>query len=227
MSKKLDIKKMVTMSMLCAMAYTVTVVFRISVVPGHEYLKYDLKDVVLLIGGFLYGPLYAFMMSVVVSVLEMLSVSADGWVGCIMNIVSSCSLICTASFVYSKRKTLGGAILGLVIGVVAVTGMMTLWNYIVTPLYRGFPRSVVVPLLLPVFAAFNFFKGGLNAIISVLLFKPIVSALHKAELIEPPIVGTRSTVMKWVFIGVGAAVAITVLFAVLKFDLSLFASKGD
>jgi hypothetical protein len=138
-----------------------------------------------------------------------------------MNILSSCSLICTASFVYSKRKTLGGAIIGLVLGVVTVTLMMSLWNYIVTPIYRGFPRALIKPLIIPVFAAFNFFKSGLNAVITLMLFKPLATALHKADLIEPQVIGKRSTSMKWAFVATGVILVTVVLIFVLKFDVSL------
>jgi riboflavin transporter FmnP len=210
-NKQFNTKKIVTLAMLCAMAYTVMFVFKgtppLTAVPP---LKFDPKDVVLLFGGFLYGPLSALAMSVIVSFLEMLSVSATGWWGLLMNIVSSAAFVCTASFVYQKRKTLGGAIVGLTLGVIVVTASMTLWNYLVVPIYTGWPRAAVVPLLLPVFVPFNLFKAGLNAVLAVLLFKPIATALYRAELIPAPIVGTRSTKAKWIFVVIGTAMVVTV-----------------
>lgn len=50
----------------------------------------------------------------------------------------------------------------------------------VTPLYMGYPREAVVELLLPAFLPFNLLKGGLNASITFLLYKPIVTALRKS-----------------------------------------------
>lgn len=49
-----------------------------------------------------------------------------------------------------------------------------------TPLYMGYPREAVVELLLPAFLPFNLLKGGLNASITFLLYKPIVTALRKS-----------------------------------------------
>ena len=40
--------------------------------------------------------------------------------------------------------------------------------------------TYVVELLLPVFLPFNLLKGGLNASITFLLYKPIVTALRKS-----------------------------------------------
>ena len=57
---------------------------------------------------------------------------------------------------------------------------MMLWNWLLTPLYMGVPREEVVKLLLPAFLPFNFIKGGLNAAITILLYKPALSALGRA-----------------------------------------------
>ena len=47
-------KKVVQMGMFCAIAYLLMVVGRIPVVM---FLKYDPKDVVITVGGFIFGPL--------------------------------------------------------------------------------------------------------------------------------------------------------------------------
>ena len=77
-----------------------------------------------------------------------------------------------------------GAVTGLIGGAVIMTGVMLLWNYLITPLYMGYPREAVAAMLAPVFLPFNLLKGFLNAGISLLLYKPVVGALRKAHLIE-------------------------------------------
>lgn len=47
-------KKLVTLAMLSAIAYLVMFLFRIPIVL---FLKYDPKDTIIAISGFLYGPL--------------------------------------------------------------------------------------------------------------------------------------------------------------------------
>ena len=100
--------------------------------------------------------------------------------GCIMNIVQTLSFACTASVIYKKKHTLSGAVIGLASGWLITVVVMLLWNYLVTPLYMGYPREAVVELLLPAFLPFNLLKGGLNASITFLLYKPIVTALRKS-----------------------------------------------
>ena len=85
-------KKLVSMAMLCALAYLVMLVGRIPIVL---FLKYDPKDIVIAIGGFLYGPMSAFLISAVVSVVEMVTVSDTGLWGLLMNVLSTCAFVCS------------------------------------------------------------------------------------------------------------------------------------
>ena len=102
------------------------------------------------------------IVSVIVATLEMITVSDTGILGCIMNIVQTLSFACTASVIYKKKHTLSGAVIGLASGWLITVVVMLLWNYLVTPLYMGYPREAVVELLLPAFLPFNLLKGGLN-----------------------------------------------------------------
>ena len=174
-------KKLTMIGMLCAVAYIVMVVGRFPVVL---FLKYDPKDVVITIGGFIFGPMTSFLISLIVSLIEMVTVSETGPIGCIMNILSTCCFACTAAFIYKKQHTMKGAITGLVAGRLLTTAVMLLWNYLITPIYMGYPREAVAELLLPAFLPFNLLKGGLNTVITLLIYKPIVTALRKAGFLE-------------------------------------------
>ena len=164
-------KKLVTISMLCALAYVAVLVGRI---PLILFLKYDPKDILITIGGFIFGPATASVMSMIVSILEMCTISTTCPIGCVMNVISTCSFACMASFIYQKRRTLSGAVIGLCLGCVSMTAVMLLWNYLVAPVYMGYPREEVAKLLLPAFLPFNLIKSGLNAIVTMLLYKPVV-----------------------------------------------------
>ena len=61
---------------------------------------------------------------------------------------------------------------------------MMIWNYLIAPIYMGYPREAIVELLIPAFLPFNLIKGGLNAAITMLLYKPAVTALRRSNLIE-------------------------------------------
>ncbi len=173
-------KKLTIIGMLCALAYIAVVVGRIPLVL---FLKYDPKDVVIVIGGLIFGPLTSFAVTMIVSVVQMFTISGTGILGCIMNIISSCSFACTAAFIYKKKHKLSGAILGLFCGFSCQVVVMMLWNYLIAPIYMGYPREAIVELLLPAFLPFNLIKGGLNAA-TMLLYKPVVTTLRRSNLIE-------------------------------------------
>lgn len=88
------VKKLTTTGMLCSLAYLLTVFARIPIVL---FLRYDPKDVVIVTGGFLFGPLTSLVITVIVSLIQMFTVSGTGIAGCIMNIISSCAFSCTAA----------------------------------------------------------------------------------------------------------------------------------
>lgn len=179
-------KKIVTLAMLSAIAYVVMAVGRIPIIPTVEFLKYDPKDIIIAIGGLVFGPLSAFLMSVVVSFVEMVTVSETGIIGLIMNVISTCAFACTAAFIYKHKRTLSGAVIGLIAGSLAMTGIMLLWNYIITPIYMGVPREKVANMLMPIFLPFNLLKSGLNAALTMLLYKPLVKVFRKSNLIPEP-----------------------------------------
>lgn len=174
-------KKLTTVGMLCAVSYATTVIGR---VPLVLFLKYDPKDIVIAISGLIFGPLTSFSVSLIVSLIEMFTISENGILGFFMNVISSCSFACTAAFVYKKKRKLSGAIIGLLCGWGCMVLVMLLWNYLITPVYMGYPRETVVELLIPAFLPFNLIKGGLNASITMILYKPIVTALRRTHLIE-------------------------------------------
>ena len=179
--KRISVKKMVTLAMLAAIAYLMVNLIRIPVVL---FLKYEPKDVIITIGGFLFGPMAAFIVSGIVSLLEMVTISETGIIGCIMNLISTCSFACVAAFVYKKQHTLKGAITGLGLGSVLMVGTMLLWNWLITPLYMGVDRATVEGMLIPAFLPFNLLKAGLNSALIIGLYKPLSSALRKVGLIE-------------------------------------------
>jgi len=184
-------KQMTAMAMICAIGYVLA--FMSSLLPGVLFLKYDPKDVIIVIGGFIYGPLSTFFVSLVVSLLEMITISADGFVGFIMNVLATCSFACTASFVYKKRHSLKWAVIGLGLGCIAMTVTMILWNFLITPLYMGVTREAVVELLLPVFLPFNIIKSVLNASLAMAVYRPVVAALRKSHLIPESQNGGKKT----------------------------------
>ena len=188
--KRSSVKKIVLLAMLAAISYLIMSLVRIPVVL---FLKYEPKDVVITIGGFLFGPMASFVVSLVVSLLEMVTVSDTGPIGCVMNLLSTCSFACTAAFIYKRKHTLKGAISGLAAGSVLMIITMLLWNWLITPWYMGVDRTTVEGMLLPAFLPFNLLKAGLNSALTLSLYKPLVTALRKIRLVDDPSNGNSSS----------------------------------
>ena len=204
-------KRLVTLAMFTAMAYALVCLVRIPVVV---FLKYEPKDVIITIGGLLYGPLSAFVICVVTALLEMVSISDTGLIGAVMNLLSSACFACTAALIYKKHRTLGGAVAGLVVGSVLMVGVMLLWNWLITPLYMGVSRDVVVGMLAPAFLPFNALKAGLNSALVLCLYKPLATTLRRADLVSQG-ESRKSKLGLYIFAGVLLATCILFLL-VLK-----------
>lgn len=168
------VKKLVVLALLSAIGYVSMMLIQIPVIG---FLKYEPKDIFIAFAGFLYGPLAAFACSVVTAVLE-LPVSSTGPIGMVMNIISSAAFACTASLIYQRRRDIFGGALGLVCSVAVQTVSMLLWNYLISPLYMGISRAEIVPMLTAMFLPFNLLKAGINATLTLLLYRPFLRVLH-------------------------------------------------
>jgi riboflavin transporter FmnP len=185
--KSSKVQRMTTLAMLTAVAYAFMLVTRLHItfIPSLPFLSYDPKDIVIVIAGFIYGPVSALLVAFAVAFLELVTVSTTGPIGFAMNVLATSAFCCTAAFLYKRNHTRKGAIAGLVAGVAMLTAVMALWNIIVTPIYMHIPREVVAGMILPAFVPFNLLKGGLNAAASMFLYKPVVSMLRRARLVNP------------------------------------------
>lgn len=207
-------RQLTLMAMFAALAYVVVAVGRIPI-SSVPFLKYDPKDVILVICGFVLGPTPALLVTLVVCLIEMLTLSSTGFIGMLMNLLSSGVFACSAAAIYRRRHSLRGAAVGLAVGALATAAAMLLWNYFVTPYYMGYPRQAIAEMLLPVFLPFNLIKGGLNAAIAMLIYKPVSRALKRAGLVEstPGSAPARRSVVGAMILA--AAVLVSCVFAVL------------
>ena len=95
---------------------------------------------------------------------------------------------------------------------------MLLMNLLLTPIYQGVPRSVVISMLPTLFLPFNFAKTLLNAAIVMLIYKPVVVALRKAKIIEGGAMDTKFGKQSVITIAVSAVslIAAIVIFVILN-----------
>jgi riboflavin transporter FmnP len=121
-------KNIALSGLLCALAYIVMLISKI-IPEVSGFLQLDLKDVIIVSGGFLLGPLYALIISAVVSLMEFITIGSTGIIGMIMNIISTAVFCCVASDVYKKWHKLSGALWGLVAATVCLVLVMLLYSF--------------------------------------------------------------------------------------------------
>jgi len=184
--KKFDTKKLVLLGMFAAIAYILMLIghyanIRFTIV---DFLKYDPKDIIILIGGFIFGPLSAIAISVPVSIFEMLHPSTTGYYGLIMNIISTAAFAGTAALIYKKFRTFPGALLSLCAGILVTAPVMMAANYVIAPLFMPWvSREMILSMLLTVFLPFNIIKCAINAIVTMIIYKSIKKSLAALKLL--------------------------------------------
>ena len=167
---------MVFLALLSALAFVAAMVIRIPVVPSAPFLKFDIKEAVIVTGGFLYGPGAGLAVSFTAVLIQAMLTNESGMIGFIMNFLSTASFVCTASAFYRAGGSRKNMLAGLTAGTVIMTIVMLLWNYIVTPVFMGIPRSAIVSMLFTVFLPFNLVKGAANSAIVYLYIDRLVNA---------------------------------------------------
>lgn len=184
MSKqRISTRNMAVIAMFSAVSFVAVMISQIiPTVAG--FLSYDPKDAIIVIAGFIMGPMASVAISVLVSFIEMITISTTGPYGFLMNVVSTCAFAVPAAWFYKKNHSQKGAVIGLLFSVVVLVICMAIWNYVVTPYYMGVERQMVADMMFTVFVPFNLAKGGINAGLSLLLYRPIVGSLRKAGLVE-------------------------------------------
>ncbi len=185
---KMDTKTITSIAMLTGVS--VIIAWMSKLMPPVMFLDFDFKHVVVCVGGFTFGPMAAAIIGILASFIEFITFSGTGPFGFLMNALGTCSFCCTASWVYKRNHTKKGAVLGLSAGLVVMVIVMLLWNYLITPIYMTVngelvTRAQVAAMLPTLFLPFNLAKGGMNMAATLLLYKPVVTALRASGLVPP------------------------------------------
>ena len=96
--KTYNIKRYAMLAMFAALAYASLYAFRISGIGG--FLTFDVKDALITLCAMLFGPVSGVVIALLVSLLEMVTVSGTGPWGFLMNFVSSAVFAAVGSAVY-------------------------------------------------------------------------------------------------------------------------------
>lgn len=179
--KRMSTRSMVSLAMLAAISIILVAVIHFPLIPAAAFLEYDPADVPILIGTFAFGPVAGLLLTIVVSVIQGMTVSAgSGIIGIVMHIFATGACALVAGSIYKKNKTRTSALLALCAGALVQTVAMVIMNMIFTPLFMGQPLEVVLAMLVPVIVPFNLLKAGINCAVTFVLYKSI-SPLLKGD----------------------------------------------
>ena len=159
------------------------------------FLKIDFSNIPALLGGFAMGPWVGLAVLLIKNIVY-LPFSGTGGIGEIADFIVSASLVLPAAWVYRYNKTFKGALLGMVLGTVAMTALAgPLMNYyVLIPLYSQFmPIDQILKMaaaanpnidsvwtyILYAVVPFNLFKSLVVCIVTYMLYKPLSPILHK------------------------------------------------
>lgn len=174
--------KIVKIAMLSALGIVLMLLIRFPLIPSANHLEYDPADIPVLIGGFMYGLFAGFIITVIVSFIQTLTVSAkSGWIGFAMHVIATGTLVIVSSLIYKKIHTFKGAIISLVAGSLAMILIMIPANLYFAPKF-GVPYEVVKAGLAVSVIPFNIFKSVINSVLTMLLYKPLGKAFKKIAL---------------------------------------------
>ena len=191
--KRENTGRLVRLGMLAALSLLLVYFIRFPIFPSAAFLEYDMADVPILIGTFLYGPLWGLALTAVVSILQGLLVSqASGVIGVAMHFIGTGSCVLAAGLIYRRWHSRMGAVAGLLAGSLVKIGMMIPLNLIFTVGFMGVPRHVVVDMLMPVIIPFNAIKAIVNGLLTFMLYKAVARVL-RLETVPAP-AGKPSTI---------------------------------
>ncbi|HJB25245.1 MAG TPA: ECF transporter S component [Firmicutes bacterium] len=167
-------RKLTTMGLLAAISIILVWMIHFPIFPATAFLEYDPADIPIIFATFLYGPLSGFLLTVITSVIQGVTVSAgSGIYGIIMHILATGCYVLVAGLIYSKWKTLKGMIFALICGTLCATAVMGVANIFITPIFMSVPTDAVIALLWPFIIPFNLIKISVNSVFSAVLFKAL------------------------------------------------------
>ena len=181
------VEKIVKMALLCAMALVLMYLVRFPIIPALGFLEYDMADIPILLGTFMYGPWAGLILTFIVSALQAVTVSASsGFIGGVMHFLATGGFVLVAGLIYKKHHNIKGALAALAAGALTMIVLMVPMNYFLSPMFLEsetmtyeVAQSMIWSMMWS-FVAFNAIKAGINAVVTYIVYKPI-SKLFKKE----------------------------------------------
>ena len=190
------VRKLTVTAMLSAVAFVLMFLdFPIPMIMP-SFVKLEFSVLPELLGAFALGPTYGVLVCLLKNLIHLLVDSSTNGVGELCNFLFGAVFAWVAGFVYQRNKSRRTAVLGAVLGSVAMAIVSVPLNYYLTyPAYvviYGMPLDVIIGMyqailpsadgLLECLVIFNMpwtlAKGLLDAVLCLLIYKPLSPILH-------------------------------------------------
>ena len=189
------IRSIVKIGALGALGFLLMELFQIPMPFAPAFMKVDFGDVPGLIGGFAMGPVAGFLIQLVKNILKLFTSETVG-VGELSNLIVGSTFVLVSSIIYRRSHNKKGAIVGLIVGSLAMSCIAVLSNtFFIFPAYaaaikldldvlatqigaaNGLVSNYMTLMLFSVFP-FNLVKTLLESVVTLLLYKRISPILH-------------------------------------------------
>lgn len=160
------------------------------------FMKFDFSDVVSVVTGLALGPFYGVLSVLIKNVLHIIFRNETGGVGELANFIVGSAFVLPTSIYYARHKNKKSAIIGLLMGIICMGIVAVIANYtFILPFYSTFiPLDQIIELaassisfvkdvssyLIYVVAPFNFLKGLITMVITLMIYKKVSPLLHQS-----------------------------------------------
>lgn len=191
--------KLIKISLLSVMAFLLMYIeLPLPIFP--DFLKIDISDLPALLGAFALGPIAGVIIELVKNILHGMLAGKTAFIGELANFLVGSCLVLVSGYIYKVKKSKGGAVVALLIGVIVMSIFAGILNYVVVlPLYEkvlGFPIAAVVGMgtkinhnikdlntfIIWSIIPFNLLKGIVVAGVTLAIYKSVSPILHKENM---------------------------------------------
>ncbi len=195
--KNSKLKYIVKVAILAAIAAVIQLIAFPLPFIAPSFYDMDLSDVPALIGAFSLGPVAGVIIEFVKNCLHIvIKGTSTAFVGEFANFITGCALVVPAALIYMYRKSLKGAIIGMIVSIASFVVAGALLNYFVliptfSELFKLPLDSIIAmgteinpyitdlkTLVIISVAPFNFLKSLAVSVVTILLYKRVSRVLH-------------------------------------------------
>ena len=229
-----NVERLVKLGVWAALSVVLVILVHFPIFPAIPFIEYDPGDIPILMAAFAFGPWWGLLLTVVVSVIQGVTVSASsGVIGILMHVLSTGTGAVAAGLVYQRNKSRRSALGGLILYTLTVLIVMPILNYFISPVFLsgsyGMSYAAAQQQIMGLMwwiLAFNLIKPLVNAVLTFLLYKPISRFVLKEPVVEAA-AATPQRAYLWVdFATLGIYLGVVALIHLVRIRFFPFVNSG-